>query len=284
MKNRRNTWSWIGIADDLGVQYVGGRIGAAQGPEAFKRQFKRFTGHPDLWPHCVEEKILADEIQRIPAIEARHDYAIQEIRRVHARSDRTVVVGGGHDHGYTHLAALAQPKKTGDLGCINIDAHLDLRSAEPRPTSGSPFRMAIDRGILKPGHLVEFGIQRHCNAPALWEYVKQKKIKTVFLDEIQPGCAALEFKKNLRTLAKKSHQIVVSLDLDGLSEAYAPGVSAPQPQGFHSHEILEMMKIAALEPRVISLGIFELNPLHDRDDQTARLAALCAWTFLSAAD
>ncbi|MGZ3688347.1 MAG: arginase family protein, partial [Bdellovibrionota bacterium] len=70
------------------------------------------------------------------------------------------------------------------------------------------------------------------------------------------------------------------LDLDAAAEAVAPGVSAPQPEGFSGGEILEMCELAGAAKKVVSLGIFELNPSHDRDDQTARLAAASAYHFL----
>ena len=72
----------------------------------------------------------------------------------------------------------------------------------------------------------------------------------------------------------------MSLDLDSLACAFSPGVSAPQSEGFVSSEILEMMEIAGKEPKVISLGIFELNPEHDRDELSARLAATASYHFI----
>jgi formiminoglutamase len=76
--------------------------------------------------------------------------------------------------------------------------------------------------------------------------------------------------------------IVVSLDLDAASLAFAPGVSAPQAEGFSSNDIIEMMEEAGRQEKVQSLGIFELCPPHDIDEHTARLAATAAWHFVEA--
>ncbi len=259
---------------------MGGRIGAARGPEAFKKQWARLKADPRVQKACVAHTILDQPLPFLISIEERYVLAIQEIKKIHDQSGLSVVIGAGHDHGYSQLAALKGKKS---LGCINIDAHLDLRPSKPHPTSGSPFYMAIERGVLRPKNLIEFGVQQHCNSPELWEYARKKKISIVPFEKVRNGKAVSEFKKALRVLSKQCDQIVVSLDLDGLSEAFAPGVSAPQAQGFSSDEVLEMLEVAGANPKVISLGIFELNPLHDREDQTARLAALSAWTFVSSA-
>src|SRR4029077_4960325 len=99
--------------------------------------------------------------------------------------------------------ALGYPKKKVKLGCINIDAHLDVRSVKPLITSGSPFYLALESGVLDAGRFVEFGIQSHCNAPELWDYVEKRKVQIQGLDRLRGGKAAGAFKKALATLAQK---------------------------------------------------------------------------------
>jgi formiminoglutamase/guanidinobutyrase len=197
------------------------------------------------------------------------------------------VVGGSHDHGYSHLKGLALalgfPAKKPKIGCINIDAHLDLRSSKPVITSGSPFHLAIENGVLDPARFVEFGIQSHCNGPELWQYVEKKEIHVVELRELRHGKALKAFEKALERVAAKSDLIAISFDLDACAQAFAPGVSAPQAEGFTSAEAIEMMELAGAHAKVGSLGIFELNPEHDVEDMTARLAATAAWHFVETA-
>ena len=190
-------------------------------------------------------------------------------------------MGGGHDHGFSHLRGIAEafPGKT--VGCINIDAHLDVRKAEPEITSGSPFYLALESGVLKPENFVEFGIQSHCNGRELWDYVESQDARS------RPFSSRSRMESRhgiqiraLNRLAGECDVIVVSLDLDAAASAYAPGVSAPQAEGFSSSEIIEMMEEAGRQEKVVSLGIFELNPGSDIDERTARLAATSAWHFV----
>jgi formiminoglutamase len=267
-------WTLLGIPDHAGVMNVGGRIGAAGGPLAFRRVFCRLKGRIPVQDTLLDQGDVAGMGGWGGQVAENHRKASDRVREAHPRGSVSVVVGGGHDHGFSHLRGIAEafPGKT--VGCINIDAHLDVRSSDPVITSGSPFYLALESGVLKPQNFVEFGIQSHCNAPELWDYVDSKKIQVVVCK------ATLEFKSALNRLAIDCDVIVVSLDLDALAQAYAPGVSAPQAEGFTSNEIIEMMESAGHHEKVVSLGVFELNPLLDLDDRTARIAATAAWHFV----
>lgn len=282
--SERSKWSLIGIPDHQGVVNVGGRIGAALGPSAFRRVFARLKGRDPVQAALRDQ----GDVEPIGSdIERNHRNATAAIRNVQKSSPLTVIIGGGHDHGYSHLAGVASALQTKGgslkLGCINIDAHLDVRKATPVITSGSPFHLAIKGGVLNPKYFVEFGIQSHCNAPELWDYVEERKIKVVPFEDLRYGKAAAQFRAVLKKLSTACDAVVISLDLDAAAQAFAPGVSAPQAEGFSSSDILEMMECAGADPKVVSLGVFELNPVHDIDDMTARLAATAVHHFVARA-
>ena len=278
MKNR-SKWSLIGIPDHQGVVHVRGRLGAARGPEAFRKAFKKLH-----WPTSVQSDGIAD-LGDVPglgsSVSKNIDAAADFIARNH--SDRTRVIGGGHEHGYSHLLGLqrALGKSKLRLGCINIDAHLDLRSFDPVITSGSPFRLCLEKGVLHPERLIEFGIQPQANSAELHTYAAKKKLTVIEMARLRGGRALAEFAKALGRLKNNSDAIVISLDLDSVAAAYAPGVSSPQAEGFTPSEIYSMIEHASREPKVVSLGIFELNPVHDEGDRTALLAAGAAFHFIS---
>ncbi|MEO5970355.1 MAG: formimidoylglutamase [Bdellovibrionia bacterium] len=283
--SKRIKFCIIGIPDHQGVLALGGRLGSAQGPEAFRKAFVRLKGRVPL-------KDWTQDCGDVPGITfdvaLNHKKASQYILGKTLLNRRSVIIGGSHDHGYSHLDGiyrfLAKHSKVNRprIGCINIDAHLDLRKPAPVISSGSPFYLALESGILHPKRFIEFGIQSHCNAPELWDYADTKKVEIVPFCKLRHGTAVKVFEKKLKKLCAQSDAVVISLDLDALASAYAPGVSAPQSEGFTAMEIIEMMEIAGRQKKVISLGIFELNPEHDEDNKTARLAATAAYHFLEA--
>ncbi len=72
----------------------------------------------------------------------------------------------------------------------------------------------------------------------------------------------------------------VSIDLDCIDSAYAPGVSAPNPAGLSPQRITAYAHAAGECPNVRCFDIMELNPDHDQDGRTARLAAHLLLSFL----
>jgi formiminoglutamase len=270
-------WSLINIPDHQGVLNVGGRIGAAFGPAEFRRSLRKLNGRDFVQETLASEHSL-DPITN--DAQKNHENASNLILKAQP-SETTVVVGGGHDHGYSQLLGVHKLKGPKiKIGCINLDAHFDVRRPDPLPSSGSPFYLALENKILDPAHFIEFGIQRHCNAPALWDYIEKNNIQTQLFEDLRHDRAVPEFEKNLAALSQKTDVIVLSFDLDCVAQAFAPGVSAPQTEGFTPSEILEMMALAGKNPKVISLGIFELNPVHDVDSRTAKLAATAAYHFI----
>ncbi len=217
-------------------------------------------------------------------VEKNHEIATRAVANALSEVQALVVVGGGHDHGYPHLRGalevLRARKKNARLGCINIDAHLDVRKPSPLITSGSPFYLALESETLRGTDLVEFGAQNPCNAPELWDYVKKKKAKVIEWESLRGKNKVALFAKALSELSKRVDAVVISLDLDAIAHAYAPGVSAPQPEGFTPEEVFTMLRIAAKNSKVYSLGIFELNPAHDIDFKTAKVAAQSAYHFI----
>lgn len=274
----RRKWSFVGIPDHEGVRNVGGRLGAASGPHAFWQAFARLNGAAGVKEGLV--RAFETEVGGDARTNLRN--AASSVKEASLLSVRTVVVGGGHDHGFSQLQGIRDSlkKKGARIGCINLDAHLDLRDARERVTSGSPYWIAIEEGVLDPSRFVEFGIQKQCNGPALWEYAKKKRVRIVGLEEMR-GKVLARFQAEYRKLAAKCDAVVLSFDLDCVAEAFAPGVSAPQSEGFTPMEVLSVIGWAGAQKKCISLGIFELNPIHDIDGKTARLAATAAWRYLA---
>ncbi len=278
----RGKFSWIGYPDDLGVKNVNGRMGAKGGPAQFGELFKKLKGrlpvHDALKAHAMVE--MGSDL------ETNYGSAIKEteaaIKALHLDHDTLIAVGGSHDYAYPWIKAFRNMLgEKAKIGCINLDAHFDLRTYKPLMTSGSPFRRLIDERVLDGSKLIEFGIQSHCNGNELWDYAKNNRVEIVAFERLRNGRAVSEFEKALRSLRGQCDRVLISLDLDSLSYAFAPGVSAPQAEGFTASEVFQMLEIAGSDKKVTSLGIFELAPALDLHDLTSRLAAQSAWHFLS---
>lgn len=268
----------LGCPDDHGVRNNKGRGGAVEGPSALRKQFKKMTGRIALQEHVLD---IGHPHIHPENVEESHQNAVQLYLEQRHQAPCSIWVGGGHDYACPQLSAIKNDLLPNQkLGCINIDPHFDMRPPEPDILSGSPFYLAIENGVLESHHMVSFGIQRHCNADFLWQYAEQQEVKVCCFEDLRLGHAVKTFKQQLKNLREQVDAIVLSFDLDSVQSAFAPGVSAPAVEGFTPSEILEMMLVAARDPKVISLGIYELNPEYDVDDRTAKLAATALYHFL----
>lgn len=142
-------------------------------------------------------------------------------------ADLTVVLGGGHETAYgSHLGLGPRPR----LGVLNLDAHFDLREAE-RPTSGTPFRqIAADRheaGVDFDYAVV--GISRTSNTSTLFDTADELGVRWLLDDDCQETGAPVRF---VEDFLAGVDAVYLTIDLDVLPAAVAPGVSAPAALGF----------------------------------------------------
>ena len=80
-------------------------------------------------------------------------------------------------------------------------------------------------------------------------------------------------KNKLQEFFSRVDRVYLTIDLDGFSSAYAPGVSAVSPFGFDPEIVIWALEEIIRSGKLISMDIAELNPLYDQDGQTAKLAA-----------
>jgi formiminoglutamase len=263
----------LGFPSDEGVRRNGGRLGAAEGPAAIRSAFYRLA--PDARSEIFEE--LLSRTRDLGDLEVSGDVEsdqqnLGETLGSHLeRGTFAVVLGGGHETSYGHFLGYVRAGRPVEI--LNWDAHADVRElVEGKAHSGSPFRQAIEHpsGLCRRYSVA--GLQPHAVARAHVEYV-QRHGRAVWRDELsRETIDALYHAAGMPTFA--------SFDLDAVSQAEAPGVSAPNLGGLPSQLWIEAAYAAGCSRAVTSADVVELNPRFDRDRQTARLAALTVWWLL----
>lgn len=281
-------WCLIGVPDHQGVVIVGGRnYGSAAGPAAFRRHLQRFMSERPVQEHFID----AGDVEKLTAnIEKNHLRTAEKVHASHRECQFSVVVGGGHDHGYSHLLGIQRhlqetlkrqagvyqyrcPFRRACPSDVEGETHpLQWIALLPCDHSENPSPRVL-RGVWNPNACERSGALGFCtNAGDSGDPIEKLRF----------GEAIVYFREALLRLASRCDRIVVSLDLDAAAEAFAPGVSAPQAEGFTSSELMQMLEEAGREPKVLSLGIFELNPEVDQGEKTSRLAATLAYHFAHA--
>lgn len=190
-----------------------------------------------------------------------------------------IVLGGDHGISFPSISAFA--KARGTVGVIQFDAHHDLRNIEDGGRSnGTPFRSLIDEGILKGEHLVQIGIRNFSNSAPYTEFGINHGVSIYTMRDVRELGISKIINDSIQYLSDKVDAIYISLDMDVLDQAFAPGCPAIGPGGMDSTTLLDGICLLAAHPKVKGLDIVELDPTIDFRDMTSRIAAHVILNFL----
>lgn len=263
----------LGYAVDAGVISNGGRSGAKDGPDSIRKMLGPLANH-------VNETTLVYDYGNIVVEDDDIDDAQLLMRDTIytclQENHLPVILGGGHDAAYPHFLAIQKHLETTGqtVGIINFDAHFDLRPLiDGKGHSGSPFLQIANQFSNSFNYLV-LGIQKASNPRTLFETATS--LNCNFLEIEQFNIAHWDLVKNsITNFIGSVDKVYVSIDLDGFSSAYAPGVSAPSPNGFTPEMVMKALDVIIQSNKLLSVDVVELNPTFDPDNATARLAARC---------
>ncbi|WLR48968.1 formimidoylglutamase [Halobacillus litoralis] len=183
-----------------------------------------------------------------------------------------IMLGG--DHGVSFPGISAFQEKYGRIGIIQWDAHHDLRNVEDGGrTNGTPFRSLIEEGVIRGEDLVQIGIRDFSNAQAYADYAREQNIHTYTMADVEEKGIHNLTDQVIQILENKCSCIYLSVDMDVVDQAYAPGCPAIGPGGLTARELLNSVSIASRHPLVKGMDIVEVDPTKDFRDMTSRLAA-----------
>jgi arginase family enzyme len=248
----------IGLADDLGVRLNGGRPGAREGPRAFREALARYGV---AQPHGWDWPVVLDAGDIMPAAGSDEATLLETHRRVTEAVAAIldlglfpIGIGGGHDLTFPFVRAVA--RKHGLRAGVYFDAHLDVRETAG---SGMAFRRLIEECGIRALDLIGFQPMVNAREHVEWFLAHGGRSDS----------------------ADAPDQFFVSLDLDVLDAASAPGVSAPSPAGLLAdRDLLPRLMFLARHPGCRCFDLMELCPPHDEGGRTARLAAHLFLSFL----
>lgn len=282
----RHTTALIGFASDEGVRRNHGRVGACQGPAALRSALSSLavvdgTGYladaGDVTVQLGSEDSPGD-------LEAGQVQLAQRITALVDTHDLTVVLGGGHETAYASYSGLAGSTRVCSdtrIGILNLDAHFDLRQA-PLPSSGTPFLQAAqdEQSAGRQFSYAVVGISEANNTRVLFQTAEQLGVRWLTDEQSQTADlgAVREF---VRGFIAEVDVLYLTIDLDVLPAAVAPGVSAPAGLGVPLEVITACVQEATRSGRLALADVVELNPMLDVDGRTARTAARLIHTIVT---
>ncbi|WP_290818738.1 formimidoylglutamase [Halovivax sp.] len=260
----------------LGEPYDGaviGRRGARSGPAAIRDALAGVKTHHveagtpgdvgdlgDLsWP---TDEIDLDDRTDVAAVQAS---TADVTAAVHDLDALAVFLGGDNSLTVPNVAPLLE---RGSVGVLNFDAHLDVREPVDGPTSGTPYRQLLERGL---DAYAVVGARHFETTTAYVEWLRAEGGAVVTSEAVgQDRQAALGRAK--RTVSGVDH-LYVSVDVDVLDAPAAPGASAPTPGGLTTRELFRCLRDVCADARLAGVEIVECAPGLEGGERTARAAA-----------
>ena len=175
-------------------------------------------------------------------------------------SNQLIILGG--EHSLTYGSYMSYPK---DTGYVVFDAHYDLRDeyAGTKLSHAAYLRRIIEERGSE--NIIHVGARAYVKEEL--EFLTEHDMKTISDSEIRMG----DGPKLLQKMTEKFDNLYVSIDLDVLDPAFAPGVGNPEAIGITSRELYDMV-VSLKNTRIAAADIVELNPTFD-NGSTASLAA-----------
>lgn len=266
----------------VGVPFDGGttnRPGARHGPREVRnqsslvRRVHHVTGKSpfdlariaDCGDVSVSPLDLSGALDAISAFFA-------DIRRAGVRP---LAIGGDHLVTLPILRGLADKP----LGLIHFDAHSDTYDEffGNRYNHGTPFRRAIEEGLLDPKRMIQIGIRGSISSADNYDFARAAGIRIVFIEEFMD--------RGVDSVMAEARSIVgdsatyVSFDIDALDPSFAPGTGTPEIGGITTYQAQKMVRaLAGLD--IAGADLVEVSPPLDPSGMTALTGATLLFELL----
>ena len=181
-----------------------------------------------------------------------------------------IILGGDHSISYPNISAVAEALPKGSLGVVHFDTHADtaLENWDVRWSHGTPFRYLVDNGHV-PGHrLIQVGLRGYWPDPDEWRWMRESGIRWHRMEQIIDKGIDAVMKTVLYELSDAQH-LYISVDIDSLDPAFAPGTGTPEPGGMSTRELLRAVRRLTVERGLAGMDVVEVSPPYDHAQITS---------------
>jgi len=270
----------VGVPFDTGVSY---RPGARFGPNHVRessRLLRPYNPAANVSPFATQQVVDAGDIAANPFdIEEAISSIHKSYDQLSERAKKIVTIGG--DHTITLPILRSLKAKHGPISVVHFDAHLDTWDSYfgADYTHGTTFRRASEEGLLDPEGCMHIGIRGPLYAAKDLTDDKALGFQIFSSVEFQDlGVNAAIEKMKARV---GNRPVYISIDIDVLDPAHAPGTGTPEAGGLTSRELLSVLRATA-GMNVIGADIVEVAPAYDHAQITGIAASHVMYELISA--
>lgn len=270
----------VGVPFDAGVSF---RPGTRFGPSAVReisRLLRPYNPAGDIAPFNAQQVVDAGDIpvnpfnieEAVAQIEAGADY-------LRKQGMRLVTIGGDHTLALPMLRSVA--KEHGPVAVVHFDAHLDTWDTYfgAPVTHGTPFRRASEEGLIDMQVSLHVGTRGPLYGAEDLRDDERLGFAIISSVEIENEGVAAAIARMRKRLGDRP--VYISVDIDVLDPAHAPGTGTPEAGGMTSRELLRMLR-AFSDLNVVGADVVEVSPPYDHAQMTAVAASHVAYEFICA--
>ncbi len=270
----------------VGIPFDGAvtnRPGARFGPAEIRRASLMLCDatHPhfDVSPLGVVGDALDMRLSNASGLAAVREQIQAQAAALMARH-HCVFIGG--DHSVTLPLLRAAHARHGPLALVHFDAHCDTWTDHFDEPSGHGTWTyeALQEGLVSAAHTVQIGL-RSAGQRAAREYVRDQG-GAIFTARDLRGQDGAGLDGVIAAIIRRigQHPCYLTLDIDCLDPAFAPGTGTPEPGGMSSSQVFTLLEgLAVLE--MVGMDCVEVAPAYDHAELTSQAAAAFLWTYLS---
>jgi agmatinase len=267
----------IGIPYDGGTTY---RPGPRFGPRHVREQSAIIRPwNPVLNLNPFEKHRVADygDLSINPlSIDDTFQRITSQLDEVLKTGARTVCVGGDHSILLPILRSIR--KRFGPVGLIQFDAHNDTWGGyfgSPH-SHGTPVRRAIEEGLLVGKDALQVGLRGQVYSKDDFAFGREHDFQVVTSEEFHRGGVPL-VTQHFKKLGRRP--VYITLDIDVVDPAFAPGTGTPQVGGLSSIQVLELVR-SLRGLNLVGCDLVEVSPPYDTGEITSLLAANLLYELL----
>ena len=270
----------LGVPFDTGVSY---RPGARFGPMAVRQSSRHLRpGHHvelDITPLQHIQVVDAGDVPVTPFnIDEAMDQIADHAGELIGRDHRVVAIGGDHTIALPMLRAVTAVH--GPVALLHFDAHLDTWDTyfNAPVTHGTVFRRAFEEGLLIEDHSIHVGIRGPLYGEADLHDDKRFGFRTIRTSDLEDmGVPAVIGAIHERV---DDLPVYVSIDIDVLDPAFAPGTGTPEAGGLTSRELLRALRgLTGLN--IVGADVVEVAPAYDHAELTTVAAATVVFDLIT---
>jgi agmatinase len=194
-----------------------------------------------------------------------------------------VVLGGDHSIAYPDITAVTAGPASGELAVVHLDAHADTATENygVEWSHGTPFRHLVDEGIVPGPRVVQIGLRGYWPEPPEFTWARQKGVRWHRMQDIADRGIDAVVDSVLDEIVD-AESLFLSVDIDVLDPAFAPGTGTPEPGGMTTRELLRVVRRVVLAHDLAGMEVVEVSPPYDHAETTAMAANRAALEAISA--